>query len=129
MNESALETLLSEPVPSVVEAMESLTGDLLVLGAGGTMGPSIARLAPRASQARGGASRRIIAVSRFGDETIRRQLEASGVETISCDLFDANGLASLPDAPNVIYMAGQKFGTAQDSARTWAINAYLPGLV
>lgn len=128
MDESALEALLSEPIPPVVAAMQSLPGDLLVLGAGGKMGPSLGRLAVRASHA-AGVTRRVIAVSRFGDGAIRRQLEQSGVQTIPSDLLDPGALERLPDAPNVIYMAGQKFGTEQDSARTWAINAFLPGLV
>jgi nucleoside-diphosphate-sugar epimerase len=128
MDEIALELMLSEPVSPVVEAMASLQGDLLVLGAGGKMGPSLARLARRASVA-AGIPRRVIAVSRFGDDGVRRHLEEGGVETIACDLFDPIALGQLPEAPLVIYMAGQKFGTEQDSARTWAINAFLPGLV
>lgn len=128
MDETALESLLSEPAPPVVAAMGSLPGDLLVLGAGGKMGPSLVRLALRASRA-AGIARRVIAVSRFGDAQARRQLDADGAETIACDLFDPGALLGLPAAPNVVYMAGQKFGTEQDSPRTWAINAFLPGLV
>jgi nucleoside-diphosphate-sugar epimerase len=120
--------MLSEPVAPVVEAMGSLPGDLLVLGAGGKMGPSLARLALRASQA-AGVTRRVIAVSRFGDGTVREGIERSGIETIAADLFDEKELGALPEAPNLIYLAGQKFGTAQNEARTWAINALLPGLV
>ena len=128
MDEPLLEAMLSEPEPPEVEAMRSLPGDLLVLGAGGKMGPSLSRLAIRASVA-AGIARRVIAVSRFGDAGVRRQLEAGGVETIACDLFDPSALQGLPEVPNIIYLAGQKFGTEQDSARTWAINALLPGLV
>lgn len=128
MDETALEILLSEPLPPVVETMGAVPGDLLVLGAGGKMGPSLARLALRASRA-ASSDRRVIAVSRFGDGATRSGLEHSGVETISCDLFDGQALGNLPDAPNIIYMAGQKFGTSRDSARTWASNALLPGLV
>jgi nucleoside-diphosphate-sugar epimerase len=128
VDETALEALLSEPVPPVVEAMGALRGDLMVLGAGGKMGPSLARLARRASD-QAAAARRVIAVSRFGDARVRQQLDASGVETIACDLFDPAALEALPAVPHIIHMAGQKFGTEEDSARTWAINAFLPGLV
>ncbi len=127
-DEAALEALLSRPVAPVVEALGALEGDILVLGAGGKMGPSLARLARRASDA-AGVRRRVIAVSRFALRVTRDALERDGVETIACDLFDPLALAALPDAPNVIYMVGQKFGTTGAAARTWATNTLLPGLV
>ena len=108
--------------------MGALEGDILVLGAGGKMGPSLARLAQRASEA-AGVRRRVIAVSRYALRVTRDTLERDRVETIACDLFDAAALAALPEAPNVVYMVGQKFGTTGDAPRTWAINALLPGLV
>jgi len=92
------------------------------------MGPSLARLAVRAS-AEAGAARRVIAVSRWSDAGARAALERDAVETLAADLFDRDRLAALPDAPNVVYLAGQKFGTVGDAARTWAVNALLPGLV
>ncbi len=100
----------------------------MLLGAGGKMGPSLARLARRASD-EAGNRRRVIAVARFSDAGLKAALEADGVETIACDLFDRAQLAALPDVPNLVYMAGQKFGTTGDEARTWAVNAVLPGLV
>lgn len=127
-DEAALDELLARPTAPVVEAMGALEGDILVLGAGGKMGPSLARLAQRASEA-AGARRRVIAVSRFASGVTRDALQRDGVETIACDLFDAAALAALPEAPNVVYMVGQKFGTTGDAPRTWAINALLPGLV
>jgi nucleoside-diphosphate-sugar epimerase len=126
--ETALEELLSRPTVPVVEAMGSLDGDLMILGAGGKMGPSLARLARRASQ-QAAAQRRVIAVSRFSEGGIARALAAEGIESISCDLLDPDQRARLPEAPNIIYMAGQKFGTTGEEARTWAVNAYLPGAV
>ena len=101
--------------------MAALRGDLVVLGASGKMGPSLARLARRASDA-AGADRRVIAVARFTDATVREALHRAGVETVTCDLLDRAAVSALPDAPNVVYMAGHKFGTADDPARTWAVN-------
>lgn len=127
-SEEALEELLSEPTPELVASLFRTEGDILVLGAGGKMGPSLARLAVRASRA-ASTPRRVIGVSQFGNPATRQLLEKSGVETIAGDLFDPGTLASLPRAPNVIYMAGRKFGTSSDEAATWATNAHLPGLV
>jgi nucleoside-diphosphate-sugar epimerase len=127
-DEAALLELLSRPTPAVVEAMAALDGDLLILGAGGKMGPSLARLARRGSDEAGGR-RRVIAVARFSEPGLAAALREHGVETIPCDLFDRAQLAELPEAPNLVYMVGQKFGTTGEEARTWAINAYLPGAV
>ncbi|MGQ0703383.1 MAG: NAD-dependent epimerase/dehydratase family protein [Gemmatimonadales bacterium] len=127
-DEAALEELLSRPAAAVVPAMRELDGDLLVLGAGGKMGPSLARMAKRAWEA-AGVTRRVIAVARFSDAAIRTSLENVGVETIRCDLLDRAQVARLPDAPNVVFMAGQKFGTTGEEGRTWAVNTYLPGIV
>ena len=124
----ALEDALSEPTPGVVESLGRLKGDIVVLGAGGKMGPSLARMARRASDA-AGVSRRVIAVSRFSNAEAAERLEAEGVETIACNLLDEAGLAGLPAAPNVVYMAGMKFGATGNEPLTWVQNAFLPGLV
>ena len=123
-----LEDLLSEPTEGVIETLGRLEGDLIVLGAGGKMGPSLTRMARRASDA-AGAKRRVIAVSRFSSEQIELQLQADGVETIRCDLLDADKLQALPEAPNVVYMAGRKFGSTGNEPLTWAMNTHLPALV
>ena len=127
-NDAALEELLSRPTPAVVEAMRSLEGDLLILGAGGKMGPSLAALALRASQ-EAGVSRRIYAAARFSDDALEARLRTAGVETLAGDLLEPSCIADLPDVPNVIFMVGQKFGTTGEEARTWAVNAWLPGAV
>lgn len=127
MTEAELEDTLSQPTPSLVEAMRALDGDLLILGAGGKMGPSLARLAARATR-EAARPRRVIAAARFSDSSLPAQLTGHGVEVVHCDLFDTDQVARLPDAANVIYMAGQKFGTTGDSSRTWAVNAFLPGV-
>src|SRR6266849_9041313 len=106
-----LETLLSEPTASVVETLGRLEGDILLLGAGGKMGPTLARMAKRAALA-AGDSRRVIGVSRFGDRQQEAALRAHGIETIQCDLLDEPAVAKLPEAANVIFMTGMKFGSA-----------------
>ena len=123
-----LDELLSRPAPADVAALAALDGDLLVLGAGGKMGPSLVRLARRAADAAAGP-RRVIAVSRFGQPALAGRLAAQGIETIACDLLEPAALAALPDAPNVVFMAGQKFGTSGNPAATWALNAWLPAQV
>ncbi len=126
-DEADLEDRLSQPSAEVIEVLRHLPGDLLVLGAGGKMGPSLARMARRAFDALG-ERRRVIAVSRFSQAAVRAGLDAAGIETIAADLLDAAALAALPDARNVVFMAGQKFGSRDQPATTWALNAELPVL-
>lgn len=126
--EAELEDRLSQPAGRDKSVMQSLSGDLMVLGVGGKMGPSLVRLARRACQ-QAGVAKRVVAVSRFSRGGLRSQLEAEGVETIQCDLLNASELAALPDLPNVIFMAARKFGTSGAEHLTWAMNTYLPGLV
>lgn len=123
-----LEHALSDPSAALIEEMSELKGDLIILGVGGKMGPSLARLAKNASQA-GGSERRVIGVSRFSSPAAAQELQAAGVETIAADLMDDRALEALPHAPNVVYMAGLKFGTSSHADASWAMNAYLPGRV
>lgn len=127
-NEAELEDRLSKPTHADIEAMARLGGDLLVLGAGGKMGPSLVRLAQRATVA-AGVEREIVAVSRFSDSRVADTLEDEGIRVIAADLLERGGLDLLPEVPNVVLMAGRKFGTASDPTVTWAANALLPGLV
>ena len=124
-SEPELDERLSRPTPGDVAAMAALDGDVLILGAGGKMGPSLARLAHRAAD-EAGIPRRIIAVSRFSQRGLADDLASRGIDVIAADLLDPNALAGLPETPNVIFMAGQKFGTSGEPSRTWALNAYLP---
>ncbi|MBM4001095.1 MAG: NAD(P)-dependent oxidoreductase [Planctomycetes bacterium] len=124
----ALEAWLSEPPPSVVDAMRAMSGDLLLLGAGGKMGPTLARMARRAFDA-AGRSGRVIAASRFSDDAARRRLEACGVETHAADLLVERDLERIPDCANVIAMIGFKFGASQSPDYAWAMNCHLPALV
>jgi nucleoside-diphosphate-sugar epimerase len=125
--EAQLEAWLSEPTPEVIETLGRLPGDLVLLGVAGKMGPTLARMAKRASDA-AGIRRRVIGVARFSDGG-QEPLEAHGIETIRCDLLDEDEVAGLPDAPNVIFMAGRKFGSTGDEPLTWAMNAYLPAII
>ena len=127
-NLQELEDRLSRPTQQVVDALSRLSGDILVLGAGGKMGPSLARMAQRASTD-AGEQRRVIAVSRFSDPQTAEKLNAWGVETIQGDLFDPTFVESLPACPYVVFMLGFKFGTSHNPAMTWATNVYIPALV
>jgi nucleoside-diphosphate-sugar epimerase len=123
-----LEDLLSAPSPGVIETVRKIDGDFIVLGVGGKMGPTLARMLRRAVDA-AGIQRRVIGVSRFSTGELPDQLRRHDIEPIACDLLDSQALAKLPEAKNVVYMAGMKFGTTGQQARTWAMNAYLPGMV
>lgn len=129
MNElEQLEKELLKPSDALIADMRRLKGDIILLGVAGKMGPGMARLAREATD-RAGVRRRIIGVSRFSEPESRAQLEAEGIETVPADLLNEEQLASLPDAPNVLYLAGTKFGTTGKESFTWAMNAYLPGRV
>jgi nucleoside-diphosphate-sugar epimerase len=124
MTPETLEDELSRPSEADRAMIRQLDGDILVLGAGGKMGPSLARLARRGSDA-AGTSRRIVAVSRSPNH----QLAALGVESLSCDLLDREQVAHLPECPNVLFLAGRKFGSTGNQPLTWATNVLLPALI
>jgi nucleoside-diphosphate-sugar epimerase len=120
-----LEELLSRPTEADRAAMAEMGGDLLILGVGGKMGPTLAMRARRAAA----AGQRIIAVARWSEAGLREQLEQAGVECLKADLLDPAQLAALPDVPNVLCMFGRKFGSTEDPTLTWAMNVFAPGLV
>ena len=125
--EEELDERLSEPREATVEALRKAPGDIVILGAGGKMGPTLARMAARATARVDGARpRRVMAVSRFTSRDLPRALQHAGVETIACDLLDPTAVERLPDAPNVVFMAGQKFGTSDAPSRTWMMNVVVP---
>lgn len=123
-----LEDALSNPWEDVVKLFETLDGDIIFLGVGGKMGPTMARMARRAADL-SGKSRRIIGVSRFSDASVRKRLDDWGIETVACDLMDEQAVQRLPDAAYVVSMAGFKFGASQSPPAAWAANCYLPTLV
>jgi len=126
--EDELEELLSRPTEADVECMASMDGDIVILGVGGKMGPSLARLVRRAVD-EAGSSKRVIGVSRFSEPGLAAELQSAGISTISCDLLERSELEKLPNVPNVIYMAARKFGTTGSEHLTWAMNTLLPAFV
>jgi nucleoside-diphosphate-sugar epimerase len=123
-----LEDLLSLPSPGAIASVGRLEGELMLLGAGGKMGPTLSRMARRAADA-AGVALRVIAVARFSSSGLDARLNAQGIETIHCDLADASQLRDLPHARNVVFMTGMKFGSTGNQAMTWMMNVHLPGLV
>ncbi len=126
--EEQLDALLTRPSAALVEFIRTVSSPLLILGAGGKMGPTLAVLAKRAADAANHALD-VTAVSRFSDTRARQWLESQGVKTLSCDLLATNSLQQLPEAENMIYLVGLKFGTAQNPTATWAMNTIVPARV
>ncbi|MBS4208183.1 NAD-dependent epimerase/dehydratase family protein [Bacillus sp. FJAT-50079] len=123
-----LEEFMTKPSKRLLRDIANMDGDLLILGVGGKMGPTLAKLAKRAID-EAGVTKRVIGVSRFSSGSLRKELEGSGIETIAIDLLDDEALFSLADVKNVIYMAGNKFGTVGNEHFTWAMNTYLAGRI
>lgn len=119
---------LTTPTEALVQDLAKVDGDIVLLGVGGKMGPTLAALAVNAIR-EGGLNKNVIGISRFSNQEARDELEQVGVKTIPCDLLDDAALQALPHSDNVIYMAGNKFGTTGREHFTWAMNAYLPGRV
>jgi len=124
LDEGALEDILSEPADATKEIVAGLNGDIVVLGAGGKMGPTLAMMLMKAS-----SGKNIYAVSRFSDKAVRTKIERAGIKTIQLDLLDESLYSQLPDVENVFFLAGMKFGSTGNQPLTWALNSFLPGLV
>jgi nucleoside-diphosphate-sugar epimerase len=121
---AALEDELSRPSPTLIKTLQGVSGDILVLGVGGKMGPTLARMAKRAAP-----DKKVIGVARFSEVGLLGRLQGQGVECIEADLLSREAIAALPDAANVIFMAGRKFGSTGSEWLTWAMNAHVPALV
>jgi len=119
-----LEDVMSTPSADLMADLARAPGDIMVLGVGGKMGPTLARMAKRAAR-----DRRVIGVARFSEAGLRARLESQGVECIAADLLSREALAALPEAPNIVFMAGRKFGSRGSEWLTWAMNAHVPALV
>lgn len=127
-NEAQLDEALSVPSEALVQDMAKFDGDIMILGAGGKVGPTLSIMAKHAVE-RSGKPRKVIAVSRFTDPFVVELLKKENVETISADLTDADQVAKLPKSRNIIFMAGRKFGTAGSACETWEMNVAVPTLV
>lgn len=119
-----LEELLSRPSPALCAELASLSGDIAVVGIGGKVGPTLARMLRRAVP-----NKKIIGIARFSDTAVRQRLESWGVTCVPCELTDRAQVARLPLASNVVFMAGRKFGTAADAPLTWMMNTVVPAYV
>ncbi len=124
LNEHELEDILSEPSEAVMQALEVTDGDIVVLGAGGKMGPTLAMMLKKAAP-----KKKVYAVSRFSDKSVKQRIEKDHIETIEADLLDESNYGKLPKAENVFFMAGMKFGATGNQPLTWAMNSYVPTLV
>jgi len=124
LDEGALEDILSEPTDATKELIAGLNGDIVVLGAGGKMGPTLAMMLRKAS-----SGKNIYAVSRYSDKAVRTKIERAGIKTIQADLLNESLYSQLPYVENVFYLAGMKFGTTGKQPLTWALNSFLPGLI
>ena len=124
---SAYQELL-KPSEALIDDVAKLEGDIIILGAGGKMGPDLARLAKHAVDI-AGLKKDVIAVARFSESALQDELQGHGIKTIATDLLEDDELQKLPVTKNVLYLAGMKFGTTGKESLTWAMNSYLPGRV
>ena len=123
LDESGLEDILSEPSEATIQALADLSGDVVVLGAGGKMGPTLAMMLRKAS-----SNRSIYAVSRFSNKAAQTGIERTGIKTVEADLLDESQYSRLPDVENVFFLAGMKFGASGNQPLTWAMNSFVPTL-
>jgi nucleoside-diphosphate-sugar epimerase len=119
-----LDEFLTRPGRALVADLAAIDGDIMVLGVGGKMGPTLALLARNAAP-----DKRVIGVARFSEPGLREKLNGGGVETIACDLLDRDAVQKLPQTRNVVFMAGRKFGAQDNPALTWAMNVHVPAIV
>ena len=119
-----LEGFMTTPSQVLAEEIRRVEGGILVLGVGGKMGPTLAGLAKRAAP-----DKRVIGVARFSDSGVSEKLVSWGVEPLPCDLLDRGEVEKLPRLPNVVFMAGRKFGASGDNDLTWAMNTHVPAIV
>ena len=121
---ASLDELLCRPSQALIDDLRKLGGDIMILGVAGKMGPTLAGLAKAALP-----DRRIVGVARFSEAGVKDWLQAHGIETINCDLLDEAAIKTLPKIPNIVFMAGRKFGAEGDLSLTWAMNSHVPALV
>jgi len=125
VSDDAVDELLSRPTPELLQTLEQISGDIMILGVGGKMGPTLAMMARRALDQLGRKDK-VIGVARFSNPDAATKLQNAGIETIKCDLLEQDQLAALPEADNIIFMAGHKFGASSSPDLTWAMNVAVP---
>ncbi len=119
-----LDDFLTRPSKALAADLAAIDGDIMVLGVGGKMGPTLARLARNAAP-----DKRVIGVARFSEPHLREKLNAAGIEIVACDLLDRASAQKLPQVRNIVFMAGRKFGAQDSQALTWAMNVHVPATV
>ena len=119
-----LEEVMTTPSAALIAALQELPGDIIILGVGGKIGPTLARLAKRATP-----GKRVVGVARFSEKGVREKLAGHGIECIEADLLERKQIDALPKLANVVFMAGRKFGSSGQEDLTWAMNAHVPALV
>jgi nucleoside-diphosphate-sugar epimerase len=119
-----VDAFLRRPSAALIQDLQRVDGDIMVLGVAGKMGPTLAGLAKAAAP-----DKRVIGVARFSDPAQKAKLESWGVETVTCDLLERSQLERLPKVPNIVFMAGFKFGAEGAKSLTWAMNAHVPAMV
>jgi nucleoside-diphosphate-sugar epimerase len=123
-DDAALEDFMTRPSQALIDDLAAVDGDIIVLGVGGKMGPTLAALAKRATP-----HKRVVGVARFSDGRLPEWLTSRGIEPLKCDLLDRGAVNALPRLRNVIFMAGRKFGESGSLDMTWAMNVLVPALV
>lgn len=116
-----LEEFMSSPSEALLSYIKDLEGDIMIIGAGGKIGPTMAMMARKAAD-EAGVQKEVYAV----DAHPLKMLEGKGIETLQCDLLDRKAADQLPRIENVVFMAGRKFGSSGSEWLTWAINVMVP---
>src|SRR5260221_6924454 len=119
-----LEEVMTTPSAALIAALQELPGDIIIRGVGGKIGPTLARLAKRAAP-----GKRVVGVARFSEKGVREKLAGWAIECVEADLLERKQIDALPKLPNVVFMAGRKFGSSRHQDLTWAMNAHVPALV
>jgi nucleoside-diphosphate-sugar epimerase len=117
--------MISSPFEADCAALADVR-ELLVIGAGGKMGPSLVERARLAAP-----HARIVAVARTFDSRPDKAAQAARLPyaCICADLLDRAQVDALPDSKNIIFLAGRKFGSTGNEGLTWATNVLLPALI
>jgi nucleoside-diphosphate-sugar epimerase len=129
-NSRQLREFMSTPTDGVIECVRKIEGDILVLGGSGKMGPELIEMIVRADGI-AGINRSITVASTFSNpaERTAELFVEMGVKTLKGELTDTEFLAGLPNAENVIYMPGFKFGSSSNWEKAVHVNGILPYLV